>query len=164
MNFSASLKVEFNFHSALSHVDASTFCVDFLQSLMYTHWHVYRRKDGRTWSPNEVFFIYFINNAEEHVIFASSISNGNLFKAEYEGSTFLIRKTVFGQFSEAISSPFTLLHLVVSLSRLSGAFKVFSYRNATIFLVLLVLATCPTRWDGWNMQRTKVKWKMNTRI
>jgi hypothetical protein len=93
MNFSTSLKVAFHLHSALRHVDASTFCVE-LQSLMYTHWHVYKRKDGRKWSPNEVFFIYFLKNAEEHVLFASSISNENLFKAEYEGSTFLMRKTV----------------------------------------------------------------------
>lgn len=134
MNLSTSLKVLFNLHSVLSHVDASAFCVD-LQSLVYTHWHVYRQKDERTWSRNEVFFIYFVKNAEEHVIFASGISNENLFKAEYEGSTLLMRKTVFEYFSEAISStpidtfpysPFTFLYLVVPLLRLSGAFKVFS--------------------------------------
>jgi hypothetical protein len=162
MNFSTSLKVVFNLLSALSHVDASTFCVD-LQSLIYTHWRVYRREEGRAWSPNEVFFIYFVKNAEKHIIFASGISNENLFKAEYEASTLLMRRTVLGYFSEAISStpidtfpysPFTLLHLLVFLSCLCGAFKVFSYRNATIFLVLLVSAMCPTRWHGWNMQRT----------
>jgi len=162
MTFSTSLKVMFNLHSVLSQVDTSTFCVD-LQSLIYTYWRVYRRRDGGTWSPNKAFFIYFVKNAEEHVIFASGISNETLSKAKYKGSTLLMRKTVFGYFSEAISStpiytfpysPFMLSHLVVSLSRLSGAFKVFSNRNATIFLVLLVPATCPTRWDGWNMQRT----------
>ena len=93
MNFSTSLKALFNLRSVLSHVDVSTFCVD-LQSLIYTHWLVHRRKDGR--SQNEVFFIYFVKNAEEHVIFASGFSNENLFKAEYEGSTLLMRKIVFG--------------------------------------------------------------------
>jgi hypothetical protein len=87
-------------------------------------------------------------------MFGGGISNGNLLKAEYEGSASLMRKTGIGCLYEAMSftsvdtSPYfpsSLLHLNVSLPLLSGALEVLSHKNSTLILVSVILAAYPTQ-------------------